>query len=119
MIRELLKPPFRQDGTNIKDSDGTLLVSLWADTSIIAREFNKPDIHKPMKIINEFVLAAITEKWQRDFGGKQWILVMDYGDGIQALKCPDCDNEVMFESCEVSRNFCNKCGSKLKEVTNE
>ena len=70
MIRELLKPPFIKCNGHIRDANGIILATLWADTSIIARIYGKPDIYKPMKPINDFVFDAVCEKWERDFGGK-------------------------------------------------
>ena len=43
----------------------------------------------------------------------RWILIRDFGDGLQFLACVKCNKEIMFDSHEVPKNFCPSCGIKL------
>lgn len=64
--------------------------------------------------LRDYAKAALNEKYARDFTEPmRWILVEDYGEGIQILKCEKCGEEILFESLEVSRNYCPNCGQRL------
>jgi len=95
-LKDLLKPPFVRDSRAIKDSDGHYIAKFqyWA-------AFSKLD---------DFMVAALNEKWERDFGEPlRWIYKPYNGVTMENyFECPKCKTWRMKIS-----NFCPHCGVKL------
>jgi hypothetical protein len=61
-IKEILRPPFKRNGRSIYDSAGWLLAILETFGKGFVVEQDKTNV------AGDFVVAALNEKWERDFG---------------------------------------------------
>jgi DNA-directed RNA polymerase subunit RPC12/RpoP len=107
-LKQLLKQPFE-----------------WTDTGAIkltGKQLSpKDDIFIDVIGANEhyediigFVVAALNEKWDRDFSETmRWELINDLGEAGQILKCKKCEQEVFFQDWSIPRNYCPNCGRRL------
>jgi len=109
-LKELLKPPFcimkfeHQPYDSLTDSDGLEIATIYHPYRAVENNIE----------MKAWIISALNEKYKRGFAEPmRWILLKDFGEGIQALKCEKCNEEIMFESCEVPRNYCPNCGQKL------
>ena len=88
-LKELLKPPFTFD----KD-----LGIILDNNEMVLDDF--ADVHctdEEMPMIAEFIVAALNEKWERDFGNPlRWRLGDSFG--CDTLNCPYCGIEYRFET---------------------
>ena len=110
-LKELLTPPFEIAGHSIMDSTGIILATLWADNSIIATDYKRGrDIFQPQKIINDFVLEAINEKYERDFAEPmRWRKIIV--NGKPRFKCDRCT--VTYRNITKNNSYCTNCGQRL------
>jgi len=69
---------------------------------------------KFIKDLTEFTIAALNEKWEREFGKPlRWILKeWKPFDNRLAVICPKCDSPFEYHAIEFS-NFCPHCGQRL------
>jgi hypothetical protein len=102
ILKNLLKPPFYIGCSGCIHDSNTRLVAFpeyVSEGKIIQAKFN------------EFVLQALNEKWERDFGEPmRWIYhEPKHVSQIGSLyECPKCHNLQVKES-----NYCPRCGQKL------
>ena len=105
-LKDLLKPPFRntEDGA-IEDDTTTFGIEICT----YDEAFPEGDDE-----LRQWIIDALNEKYEKDFAEpKRWKMVYDFGEGIQCLACEKCNEEMVFHSCEVPRNYCSSCGQKL------
>ena len=112
-LRELIKPPFRWVYNSIISGNEEIL-SLG-----ISDMFNKNRFYSAFK---RFVVQALNEKWERDFGGlKKWLL----DDDDSLLSCPYCRSEYSYEVLPErlldweNYSFCSHCGRRLSPPEEE
>jgi len=113
-LKELLKWPFQQEYYgDIKDSLGAVILTVKSRVdgfNILCNE---------MKRIGDFVVAALNEKWERDFGEPlRWKKIdVDCFDGIVnlSIRCPACKREFDLDWEEVweDYSYCPHCGRWL------
>ena len=102
-LRELLKPPFTFDkdiGIIVDAND--MVIDDFADVHCTDAE---------MPMIAEFIVAALNEKWDRDFGEPlRWRRIFE-GHGIE---CPECGSTFASSPAVTAfYKFCPLCGQRL------
>jgi len=101
-LKELLKPPFRNEGSEVFDKKGLIFEIIDLSMETEGEE------------LFDIVTAALNEKWERDFSKpKRWIL--DKEDGSHTLWiCPKCDNSYAIGYSGQHRFLhCPHCGQRL------
>jgi len=102
-LKELLKPPFERRGIfRIRDSQNLL----------IEIDMLSGDAYKLQNDFGDFVVAAMNEKWERDFGEPlRWITC--YIEGVEYMKCPKCNWDDLNTDHEDIFNYCPSCGRRV------
>jgi hypothetical protein len=107
-LKEQLKPPFnltKFGETWFIEDTVQGLVSVYSCICLCRNEECKND--KPFL---EFVVAALNEKWERDFGEPmRWVKVNSLGIGF--IDCPKCRFGIQEGLKDL--NFCPNCAKKL------
>jgi len=113
-LKDLLKLPFRLDKNgDIVNSDGLIIARSLLHTSF---SYAYPDNRDLLQANGEFIVAALNEKWERDFGEpKRWEKVPEgerYAD--YDYTCPKCNKTIYFYEGEmIDFDYCPHCGVKL------
>jgi DNA-directed RNA polymerase subunit RPC12/RpoP len=97
-LKEMLEPPFScVNGRVFLAPD--FFVDIYNDN----RGISDPDALY-------FVLNALKEKYERDFGGlRQWDECFE--NGWHHLRCPKCNSRFMFDDTDY--DYCPHCGKRL------
>ena len=116
-LKEILKPPFRYD----KDNSGDVYCTNADDEYTRVLQVRKWGVFHHFENgkqlqdeFEEFVMKALNEKWERDFGEPlRWIL-MDGRNDI--VTCPYCRLDYRFGIFIdwEKNNYCPRCGKKVK-----
>ena len=103
-LKEILKPPFTFDkDLGIIFDTNDMVIDDFADVQCMDAE---------MPMIAEFIVAALNEKWERDFGEPlRWIT--RYTGDVEYLKCTKCSWDDLNIEHETIFNCCPFCGQRL------
>jgi len=106
MIRELLKPPFYRNKSFLCDSNNEYLFCLTYNEKLGSLTEDE------WENFASFLLSALNEKWERDFGGKD----------TPKYQCGDCNKKDKFavQEFQLYQDYSIQCinGNEL-EVPNE
>ncbi|MCL2556880.1 MAG: hypothetical protein FWE09_00210 [Treponema sp.] len=98
-LKELLKPPFKASEGLIGDRMNQSLMWLAHPSYVLRKAFT---------IWKKFVVNALNEKWERDFGEPRFWLKGADGDP-RRHKCPVCKYAIKGDPFK----FCPECGARL------
>ena len=128
-LKELLKPPFyhsacgqiHEGNTRIMEAPGYVCKNDNITDSHVAKirgwgffQYFENGEELQDEFI-EFVVQALNEKWERDFGEpKRWVLDSDYA-GRESIICPYCRTEYCFDELPDWENYshCPSCAQRL------
>ena len=105
-LKEILKPPFKwRYGNFISDEDRSLFHFDFDVTFFRSRD--------AYDAIKDFFVAALNEKWSRDYGERKRWLLKNGRDDI--VTCPYCRLDYRFEIFLdwKKNNYCPHCGRRL------
>jgi len=102
-LKEILKPPFKWALGSVMSGD-TVLLHLGTDPLLLSD--NDFDSFKG------FIVAALNEKWERDFGEPlRWEIKPSF-EGYDIV-CPKCKTSMYGDHVSIGYNYCPSCGRRL------
>ena len=106
-LKKLLKPPFKWRFYEAEDSAEHYM---FGDIGGFSDKYGEEIAEE----LQNFVVAAMNEKWERDNGDSiLWIIDDEYG--YRGVRCPKCWNEYecYFEDIKEFWKYCPHCGQRL------
>jgi len=109
-LKDILKPPFTHCGTPVGNVTCGTVEGLRRLADVRGWGFfqyfeNGEALQDEFK---DFLVAAMNEKWERDFGDKSFWIEQTWEKGGSTYVCPECDVMHQWES-----DYCPSCGTRL------